>query len=168
MSENLSSRSLLTRLFAMFRRWRPIANIGPKSVPDRLASLHHAVIATSFADPADVRRYRACKAAGKTDRECFRVGDNGIGYWGDNTTLPLAMCALPREDWQPLKNRARGARVIVEAGGLSVICKLADTMPSRKNITNGAGIDLNPHACQLLGFRPPVREKVEWWYVDED
>jgi len=42
----------------------------------------HKVIASSFADPADVRAFKRCKAQGKTDQECFRVGDNGVGCWG--------------------------------------------------------------------------------------
>src|SRR4051812_26848824 len=60
----------------------------------------HDVLATSFADPADVAAFRRCKAAGGSDQECFRVGDNGIGKWGDDCTAGSGpKCALPPEDW---------------------------------------------------------------------
>jgi hypothetical protein len=118
--------------------------------------------ASSFADPADVERFRKCKAQGKSDLECFEVGDNGRGCWGDDTTADKPMCALPREDWEGLGRRARGARVVVEANGRRVTCELRDTMPRRKNILNGAGIDLNPAACRALGLRPPVMVEARW------
>lgn len=41
--------------------------------------------ASSFADPADVRAFERCKAEGKSDQACFRVGDNGIGQFGKIT-----------------------------------------------------------------------------------
>ena len=43
------------------------------------------VTASSFADPADVKAFNHCKAQGKTDQECFKVGDNGIGQFGKLT-----------------------------------------------------------------------------------
>jgi len=122
------------------------------------------VIATSFADPADIRAFRACKAKGKTDAECFKVGDNGIGKWGDDTTAPRAMVALPREDWQNLKT-PKGEKVEVLIRGTLVICELRDTMPRRANIKNGAGIDLNATACDLFGLKPPVRVKAQWRFA---
>lgn len=127
-------------------------------------SIHH-VTASSFADPADVRAFRRCKAQGKTDHECFRVGDNGIGRWGDDTTGPKAMCALPPEDWQPIAPYARGKRVLVTANGRSVICELRDTMPAKANIKNGAGIDLNPAAVAALGLRPPIMINATWQFI---
>lgn len=123
----------------------------------------HSVKASSFADPEDVRRFRVCKASGKSDQECFRVGDNGVGCWGDDTTVDRPMCALPREDWEPLGNQAaRGKKVIVSANGLTIVCELRDTMPRRANIENGAGIDLNPAACKALGLRPPIMLPATW------
>ena len=41
--------------------------------------------ASSFADPKDVRDFQRCKAQGKTDQQCFKVGDNGIGQFGKLT-----------------------------------------------------------------------------------
>jgi hypothetical protein len=35
-------------------------------------------------------------------------------------------------------------------------------MPWVKNLRNQARIDLNPDACEALGFTPPVMEKVVW------
>ena len=145
---------------------------GPKSQaaldaltqPQRDAGLHK-VKASSFADPADVRAFRRCKAQGKSDQECFKVGDNGIGKWGDDTTADVPMVALPPEDWKPLGMKARGAKVRVAANGREVICELRDTMPARKNIKNGAGIDMNPAACAALGLKPPVMISATWeWF----
>lgn len=120
------------------------------------------VLASSFADPADLRAFRRCKAQGKSDRECFKVGDNGIGCWGDDTAADRPMCALPPEDWRPLGKKARGAAVLVEANGRRAACELRDTMPARRNIKNGAGIDLNPAACRALGLTPPVLVPATW------
>lgn len=133
-----------------------------------LDSEWHRVKATSFADPADVAAFRRCINAGNSERECFRVGDNGIGLWGDDTTADRPMCALPREDWEERwGDNARGKIVRVERDGRTVDCELRDTMPRRANIHNGAGIDLNPAACAALGLRPPLFATVSWaWVAD--
>lgn len=121
----------------------------------------HQVMASSFADPADVLAFRKCKAQGKSDQECFKVGDNGIGKWGDDTTADRPMCALPPDDWKALPN-PRGAKVIVRANGRTVECELRDTMPAKKNIKNGCGIDLNPAAVKALGLKPPIKISATW------
>ena len=123
------------------------------------------VKASSFADPADVAAFRRCKASGKSDQECFKVGDNGIGCWGDDTTADKPMCALPPEDWKPLGAKARGALVLVKANGREVVCELRDTMPQKANIKNGAGIDLNPAAVKALGLRQPIMVAATWEWV---
>lgn len=125
-------------------------------------SAARSVKASSFADPADVAAFRRCKATGKTDQQCFAVGDNGIGCWGDDTTADRPMCALPPEDWSSLGSKARGAKVLVKANGREVLCELRDTMPKKKNITNGAGIDLNPAAVRMLGLKPPIMISATW------
>ena len=138
------------------RRWH-------RERPRRLMNTtQHHVKASSFADPADVRAFRRCKAQGKSDQECFKCGDNAVGKWGDKTDADRPMCALPPEDWKPLGNEARGALVKVTRGSRSVVCELRDTMPSRQNIHNDAGIDLNPAACAALGLTPPVMTDVVW------
>lgn len=124
----------------------------------------HSVKASSFADPADVRAFRRCKMEGKSDQECFKVGDNGIGKWGDDTTADKPMCALPPDDWERFTN-PRGKRVRVKANGREVICELRDTMPRKKNIKNGAGIDLNQAACKALGLTPPIMAPALWQWA---
>jgi hypothetical protein len=125
----------------------------------------HVVKASSFADPDDVWAFRRCKAQGHSDGECFKVGDNGIGCWGDDTTVEIPYCALPREDWAHLGPRARGKLVRVWANNHQVICQLRDTMPSRENIHNGAGIDLNPAAVKALGLKVPLMVDASWQWV---
>jgi hypothetical protein len=75
------------------------------------------------------------------------------------------MCALPPEKWKPFGNAARGKKVLVKCGGKQVICELRDTMPHEANITNGAGIDLNPAAWKALGHTPPVSLRATWEWV---
>lgn len=121
-------------------------------------------LASSFADPADIKAFKKCKATGKSDKACFAVGDNGRGKWGADTTADVPMCALPPEDWAHLA-RPAGALVEVLVRGRTVICQLQDTMPARKNIKNGAVIDLNATAWRALGFEPPVMEPCGWRWV---
>lgn len=124
------------------------------------------VRASSFADPEDVRRFRSCKATGKTDMECFRVGDNGVGRWGHFTAQEnVPMAALPREDWQEA-GKTGGARLRVSYNGTTVEGILGDTMPARANIRNGASLDLNPAFAKALGLTPPfLVEGVTWEWV---
>lgn len=126
---------------------------------------YQKVMASSFADPADIVAFKKCKDKGKSDQECFNVGDNGIGKWGDSTTTNVPMCALPPEDWKPLGDLARGAKVEVFANGETIICELRDTMPAKKNIKNGAGIDLNHAAVKALGLKPPIMIPATWSFI---
>lgn len=129
-----------------------------------MPEIYH-VKATSFADPSDILAFKRCKASGKTDQECFKVGDNGIGKWGDDTTVDVPMVALPPEDWQGQGFVARGAKVLVTVGDKSVIAELRDTMPHRANIKNGAGIDCNPATCKALGQKIPAEFSATWQWV---
>jgi len=130
----------------------------------RQDTVSHIVLASTFADPGDVAAFRKAKAEGMSDEEAFKVGDNGIGKWGDDTTADVPMCALPPEDWEPFADTARGKLVIIERqeNRTEVTAQLRDTMPHRANITNGAGIDLNPAACRALGIVPPALVHVSW------
>jgi hypothetical protein len=165
--------NFLSRIAAWFRKEEP-------SVPPATAQKvwpRHEVYATSFADPEDVRRFEACKRQGKSDQECFKIGDNGIGTprlgrinsagnrVGVDTTAPTPMCALPPEDWRPLGAAAPGAKVSVTVGERTVICELRDTMPAKANVKNGAGIDLNPAAAKALGLKPPFKVRATWQFV---
>lgn len=136
---------------------------GPKSQAALAAHAYsRSVLASSFADPADIQAFQACKARGGSDEECFLIGDNGIGKWGDDTTQGSGpACALPPEDWNFLAAPPK-TKVLVTHQGNSVICELRDTMPAKVHITNGADIDLNPDACTFLELTPPVLTQVTW------
>lgn len=119
-------------------------------------------LASSFADPKDLADYAKSGSLGD--------GDNGIGCWDDRTAQEeIPMCALPPDDmiekFGSVK-AAKHAKVAVKANGKSVICLLADRMPWKKNIKNGAGIDLNPAAAKRLGLRPPFMVPAEWEWED--
>lgn len=130
------------------------------------AEVHH-VMASSFADPSDVAAFRHCKVLGGSDQDCFKVGDNGVGKWGDDCTEGSGpKCALPPEDWLARWGvNARHARVLVTIGDKSVLCAMDDTMPHRANITNGAGIDLSPDAVAELGQKVPLMAKATWQWA---
>lgn len=125
----------------------------------------HRVKASSFADPVDVEAFQKCKANGGTDQHCFKVGDNGIGFMGDDCTTSTPMCALPPEVWLKKwgsKSAARLKPVNVTISGRTVKCLMGDTMPHLANITNGAGIDLSPAAVEAFGLKPPLMIDAEW------
>lgn len=126
----------------------------------------HTVKASSFADPADVRAFRACKQRGGTDQQCFAKGDNGIGAWGAFTAQEdEPMAALPREVWRDAGKRG-GAPLEVTYRGVAIKGVLGDTMPALANIRNGAGIDLNPAFSNKLGLRPPfLVDGVTWRWL---
>lgn len=138
----------------------------------------HKVKASSFADDADVRGYIKAKKQGMSDTEAFKHGDNGLGVWFDNTNTGalssgfgiFSMCALPPDDmiikWGEINN-ARHKRVRVSANGKTITCVLADRMPWKKNIKNGAGIDLNPIAAKELGLKPPFMVDATWQWAEE-
>jgi len=128
------------------------------------------VTASSFADPSDVAAYRKAIAEGKSEEDARKLGDNGIGKWGDDTTSEdVPMCALPPEDWQAkwgTENDARGKRVSVTYNGETVIGELRDTMPKKAHIKNGAGIDLNPGFAKAFGIKQPFMLKgVNWEWL---
>ena len=125
------------------------------------------VTASSFADPKDVAAYKKAIAEGKSEKDALKVGDNGIGVWGDNTARDdVPMCALPPEDWKAKwgsGQNARGKKVVVTYKGKTVTGELRDTMPKKQNIKNGAGIDLNPGFAKAFGVTPPFMLKnVQW------
>jgi hypothetical protein len=125
------------------------------------------VVATSFADPKDVERFKAAIKAGKSEGEALQVGDNAVGKWGDDTSsTTVPMCALPPEDWVSkwgVGNAARGKKVSVTYKGKTVIGELRDTMPHKNHIKNGAGIDLNPAFGKAFGVTPPFTlTGVQW------
>ena len=125
------------------------------------------VTASSFADPSDVRRFKRCKELGGSDENCFKIGDNGIGYWGDDCTLGSGpACALPPEvmqlNWGGIE-QSKHQVVIVCRSDKQVKCIIKDIMPHVEHIHNGARIDLNADACAGLGLEPPVLTDVIWY-----
>ena len=123
--------------------------------------------ASSFADPADIKAFKRCKAEGKTDQECFKVGDNGIGAFGDSTVEGTGpCCAIPGSKmiarWGS-KDAARFKEISVSANGKSAVVKVKDRLP--ENSPNGAIIDLNPDAGALLGLTPPFLVPCTWSWV---
>lgn len=123
----------------------------------------HRCRASSFADPADVRAFQRCKQAGKSDLECFAVGDNGIGQFGAITAQDhTPMCALHKDDmiakWGSV-DAAAHKELRVTIGGKSVQCSVEDRMsaPGR--------IDLNPAAVKALGLTPPILTDCTWRWV---
>lgn len=131
------------------------------------------IIASSFADPADVRGYLKAKAEGMSDKEAFKHGDNGLGAWGMKTAVTdRCICALPPEVWKEkwgTGQNANGKRVVVRWQGKEVEGVLGDTMPpiDLAHKQNGAGIDLNPGFAKAFGITPPfLIDGVTWSWLD--
>ena len=119
--------------------------------------------ASSFADPKDVEDFKKCKLQGKTDKQCFLVGDNGIGAWGANTAQTTkAMAAVHEDDavarWGSFDGAAH-RRVRVTVGGVSVEATVEDKLGTANRI------DLNPAAAKKLGLNPPFLIACEWEWV---
>jgi hypothetical protein len=122
--------------------------------------------ASSFADPKDVADFKACKATGKSDQACFKVGDNGIGQFGANTAQThTPMVAIHKDDmiarWGSV-NAAAHRKVVVTIRGKSVEASVEDRL-------GVAGrIDLNPACAKELGLTPPFlipRKDCVWHWV---
>jgi hypothetical protein len=119
--------------------------------------------ASSFADPKDVVDFKRCKAQGKTDRQCFKVGDNGVGAWGANTAQTTTpMVAVHKSDavakWGSFDGAAH-RRVRVTVGGESTTAVVEDKLGT------AGRIDLNPAAARKLGLTPPFLKDCEWEWV---
>lgn len=119
--------------------------------------------ASSFADPKDVEDFKKCKAQGKTDKQCFAVGDNGIGAWGANTAQTTKpMVAVHESDavakWGSFDGAAH-RKVRVTVNGKSVLAVVEDKLGKANRI------DLNPAAAIKLGLNPPFLVPCEWEWV---
>jgi hypothetical protein len=119
--------------------------------------------ASTFADPADVAAFNACKAKGNTDGFCFGKGDNGIGAWGtDTTSVTKAMVAVHEKDafarwggWAGAAHR----RVRVTIGSKSVLATVEDKLGTKGRI------DLNPGALAKLGLTAGHLWPCTWEWV---
>lgn len=139
-------------------------------IPTRLQFMN-TTIATSFADPADIRAYLEAKMRGETEEQALDVGDNGIGCWGDDTKMGSgARSSLPAHvtvsRWGSMWNgRRRLIRVFY--GGTFVDTILSDAGPGPKEEAEGHGLDLNYDAWKAFGVSVPAEKKVQWdWLVD--
>jgi hypothetical protein len=119
------------------------------------------VTASSFADPEDVKAFKRCKAEGKTDQACFKVGDNGIGQFGKLTAqTEIPMVAVHKDDMIARWGSVMGAAhrpVTVTIGGRTIQATVED----RIGVTDR--IDLNPAAARQLGLTPPFLVKNCVW-----
>lgn len=119
--------------------------------------------ASTFADPADLRAFTACKKTGKSDIQCFKVGDNGIGQFGANTAQEhTPMVAVHRDEmiarWGTVKGAAHKA-VEVSINGKTVRATVED------RISALGRIDLNPAAAKALGLNPPFVMACKWRWL---
>lgn len=139
---------------------------GPKSqsaLNDLIGDELFSCKASSFADPADVVAFQKCKKTGKSDVECFKVGDNGIGQFGAITAQEHTnMVALHKDDmvrkWGSV-NGAAHRTVRVNSNGRSILATVEDRMsaPGR--------IDLNPACAKNLSLSPPFVVPCTWQWV---
>ena len=116
--------------------------------------------ASSFADPKDLTDFQKCKAQGKTDKQCFKVGDNGIGKFGKltaQTTTPMvAIHPIDATKRWGSMDAAAHRMVRVTVGSKSVDASVEDQL-------GVAGrIDLNPACAKKLGLNPPFTVDCEW------
>src|SRR6516162_5583553 len=119
--------------------------------------------ASSFADPADVVAFQKCKATGKTDAQCFKVGDNGIGQFGKITAQEhTPMVAVHADDmkvrWGSV-NAAAHRPVTVTVKEKNVQATVEDRVGVKGRI------DLNPAAAKALGLTPPFLVPCVWEWV---
>jgi hypothetical protein len=116
--------------------------------------------ASSFADPADIRAFNRCKATGKSDIQCFAVGDNGIGQFGKITSQEhTPMIAVHKTAMIAKWGTVAGAahkRVRVSANGRIIDATVED------RISAPGRIDLNPACAKLLGLNPPFTVPCSW------
>jgi len=137
--------------------WGPITQ---GALDDLLnSSMWNKAKASSFADPADIRAYQKCIKNGGTEAQCLKVGDNGIGVYGDDTTGGYPSCALNKqwliERWGSVE-KAKHQLVEVKIGGRIETCTLKDIGCPKNRI------DLNPGACAAFNLSPPILIQCEW------
>jgi hypothetical protein len=148
---------------------------GPKSQAALDAEIHptnsvlHIGKASSFADLRDVEAFRRCKETGKSDKECFRVGDNGVGCFGDDVTrIDIPYVAVPPEDmearWGSV-SAAKGRHINLTIGDNTRLVFVGDRMPAKRFITNGAVIDLAPGAQVIFNLKAPFMVPCKWQWA---
>ncbi len=118
--------------------------------------------ATTFADPQDLRRYKAAKAAGWSENAALAVGDNGVGAWGkDTTSTTTPMVALPPDT----PGFAPGKQVEVYGPKGAILATVEDKMPASNRLKGKGSIDLNPAATLQTGTTGLT--PVKWRWADQ-
>lgn len=131
----------------------------PEVTPDGEGGYNHGV-ASVFANRKDLARYREAKARGASEIEALRVGDNGRGKWGDDTTAPTPQVALPNDT----AGLAHGRMVEIQGPKGTTIARVTDAMPSTPHLRGRANVDLNPAAAAAVGSTG--LDHVRWRFVD--
>jgi hypothetical protein len=125
----------------------------------------------SFADPADIVAFKKWfaiyKHAGMSDHDAehaaYAKGDNGVGYWGDDTTnVDQPFVALHSdhllERWGSL-TAATHKPVLVECNGKPMQCIVGDLCGVHERV------DLAPGAQFVFGLEPPFLVPATWSWV---
>jgi len=116
--------------------------------------------ASSFADPADLQSFKKCKATGRTDLQCFAVGDNGVGEFGDIT----AQTTIPFVAIHKSYMLARWGSVLA-AAHREVEVRIKEQIHVMKvgdRISEPGRIDLNPAALLLWKLKAPMLIDAAW------
>jgi hypothetical protein len=143
---------------------RSLAPRGPSAIAKpQLGSF--LCVASSFADPADLEAFQMCKAEGKSDQACFKIGDNGVGQFGSLTAQThTPMVAIHKDDmiarWGSVDAAAHRV-VLVTIRGKTIRATVEDRLGVRGRI------DLNPAAAKQLGLTPPFLEQECRWRWEE-
>lgn len=121
---------------------------------------------SSFADPADVVAFKRCKRTGKTDVQCFAVGDNGVGQFGQITAQEdVPMVAIHGDEmvarWGSRAGAAHRIVLIRLPGGGSIIQARCED-----RISELGRVDLNPASAKALGLTPPFVVAGEWKWME--
>lgn len=147
----------------------PLTDAALKEFQTGLANKVTQAEASSFADPADLRAFIKCKGTGKTDLQCFAVGDNGIGATAlgslKTSQLETPMCALTRKTiidrWGSIAG-GKGKMVVIKVSGAPAFdCLLGDILGVEGRI------DLNPAAAKLANQQPPFTVQATWGWKDD-
>lgn len=119
--------------------------------------------ASSFADPADLRAFERCKATGKTNLQCFAVGDNGVGECGVITSQEHTPYVAVHLDFMVSRWGSKHAawlrEVEVVANGVTFRAKVGDRISAKGRI------DLNPACLKLINKPAPLKTAAKWRWV---
>ncbi|MCF7788630.1 MAG: hypothetical protein K9N47_21080 [Prosthecobacter sp.] len=119
--------------------------------------------ASSFADPADLRSFKKCKATGKSDLKCFAVGDNGVGESGVITAQEHTPYVAIHDRFLLSRWGSRHAawlrKVEVVANGRQFIAQVGDRISAQGRI------DLNPACLLLINKQAPLKIDAKWRWL---